>query len=480
VNAPLLGWPDRAPTCGTGPALPSHPCDPPPRPRWARSRTNEGRPIWPPSDRLLFYAWDARSLGGVRPYPLTTIASQMTVTIDDVRAAQKRLDDPSVVRKTPVDSSRSLSEMADAVIALKMEHLQRTGSFKTRGAFNKLSQQASDDVERVVAASAGNHAQGVALAATEVGLSSTIVMPRNAPQAKVDATRGYGADVELKGEDFQGAMSYAQKLARRDDLLFVHAYDDPDIVAGQGTLGLEVAEQVPDVDTVLVPIGGGGLIGGIGAALAGVAPEVRVVGVQAEGAATVPQSLDKGVPVTIDDADTIADGIATGAVSELTLGLIQEHVDTVVTVSDGEIARAILLLLERAKQLVEGAGAASVAALLSGDLDVSGETVVTLLCGGNIDPSRLQEVLDHAMTDRVQLLRLRVRIEDQPGKMADISQRLAAQGVNIRAVRHERAVDDLRVGEADLVFDVITSGRGQAKNAVEAIETAGYDVERVN
>lgn len=404
----------------------------------------------------------------------------MTVTLDDIRAARERLDDPSVARTTPVDTSRSLSKMAGATVVLKMEHLQRTGSFKTRGAYNKLSQVSPETVERVVAASAGNHAQGVALAATTVGLPSTIVMPRNAPQAKVDATRSYGADVELTGNDFREAMGHAKELVAHSDALFVHAYDDPEIVAGQGTLGLEIDEQIPDLDTVIVPIGGGGLIGGISTALAGVAPEVRVVGVQAAGAATVPASLDKGMPVTIDDADTIADGIATGGISELTLALIRKHVDTVVTVTDGEIARTILLLLERAKQLVEGAGAASVAALLSDDLDVSGETVVPLLGGGNIDPPRLQEVLDHAMTDRVQLLRLRVRIEDEPGKMADISQRIAAQGANIREVRHERAVDDLAVGEAYLVFEVITSGRGQAENAVEAIREGGYEVERVN
>jgi threonine dehydratase len=361
-----------------------------------------------------------------------------------------------------------------------MEHLQRTGSFKTRGAYNKLSQVDPDEVGRVVAASAGNHAQGVALAATTLDLPSTIVMPRNAPQAKVDATRSYGATVALEGEDFQAAMSHARWLAADDDALFVHAYDDPDIVAGQGTLGLEIAEQVPGVDTVLVPIGGGGLIGGISTALAGVAPDVRVVGVQAADAATVPESLDKGVPVTIEDPDTIADGIATGGVSELTLGLIEAHVDEVVTVSDDEIANATLVVLERAKQLVEGAGAASVAALLSADCDLAGETVVPLLCGGNIDMSRLQQVLEHAMTDRTQLLRLRVRITDRPGKMADVSERIAAEGANIREVRHDRAVDDLDVGEAYLVFQVVTSGRGQAENVVAAIEDGGYEVERVN
>ena len=404
----------------------------------------------------------------------------MSVTLDDVRAARKRLDDPSVVRETPTDSCHSLSELSGAAAILKMEHLQRTGSFKTRGAYNKLVRAPSGAVKRVVAASAGNHAQGVALAATTVGLPSTIVMPRNAPQAKVDATRGYGADVELTGNTFQEAMTRARQLARSDDVLFVHAYDDPAIVAGQGTLGFELYEQVPDVDTVVAPIGGGGLIGGIGVALNGIAPGVRVVGVQAEGAATVPRSLAKGAPIPIDHPDTIADGIATGGVSDLTFGLIEDHVDEVLTVTDGEIAGAILLLLERAKQLVEGAGAAPVAALLSDELDVTGETVVPLLCGGNIDPARLQEVLDHAMADRIQLLRLRVRIDDQPGKMADISERIAGQGANIRHVRHERAVHDLDVGEADLVFEVITSGRGQAENTVAVIEEAGYEVKRVN
>ncbi len=404
----------------------------------------------------------------------------MSVTLDDIRAARRRHDNPEVVQTTPVDYSRSLSMRADATVLLKMEHLQRTGSFKVRGAYNKLSQVTPGTVERVVAASAGNHAQGVALAATTVGLPSIIVMPRNAPQAKVDATRGYGADVELTGEDFREAMDRAHELAADEETLFVHAYDDPAIVAGQGTLGLEVAEQVPEADTVIVPIGGGGLIGGVSTALAGVAPDVRVVGVQAAGAATVPQSLDKGLPVSIDDANTIADGIATGGISELTLGLIQEHVDEVVTVTDGEIAGAILLLLERAKQMVEGAGAAAVAALLSDDLDVAGETVVPLLCGGNIDPGRVQEVLDHAMTDRAQLLRLQVRIEDRPGKMADISRRIGAQGANIREVRHERAMGNLNVGEAFLVFQVVTSGRGQAENAIAAIEAGGYEVERIN
>ena len=404
-----------------------------------------------------------------------------SVTMADIEAARDRLDDVDVVHETPIESSRSLGRMSGGEVFLKMEHLQRTGSFKTRGAYNKLVQVTdADGVDRAVAASAGNHAQGVALAATTVGLESTIVMPTNAPQSKVDATRDYGAEVELHGRDFGEAMTFAKTLAASDDVLFVHAYDDPAIVAGQGTLGLEVYEQLPDVDTVVVPIGGGGLIGGVSTALKALDPSIRVVGVQAEAAATVPQSLDKGMPVSVDSTETIADGIATGGISELTLGLIEEHVDEIVTVSDDEIAHSVLLLLERAKQLVEGAAAASVAALLSSELDVQGETVLPLLGGGNIDMSMLQTVLIHALIKRRQLLRLRIRIRDEPGKMADVSRVISDQEANIRTIRHDRSVEDLRVGEAYLVFEVVTSGTGHAKAVTDALKSTGYEAERVN
>lgn len=402
-----------------------------------------------------------------------------SVTLDDIRAARDRIDDESVVRETPLERSRSLSEFSGADVHLKMEHLQRTGSFKTRGAYNKLI-QLSDEFDRVVAASAGNHAQGVALAATKVGLDSTIVMPENAPQAKVDATRGYGADVELHGNDFQAAMTQAQTLTESADVAFVHAYDDPKIVAGQGTLGLEIHDAMPMVDTVIVPIGGGGLIGGVSTALKALDPSIRIVGVQAKAAATVPESLDKGVPVEIDHPETIADGIATGGISELTLSLIEEHVDDIVLVSDEQIANATLTLLERTKQLVEGAAAASVAALLSEQLDVADTSVVPLLGGGNIDISMLQVVLTHALTDRSQLLRLRVRIDDQPGTMGELATVIGDLGANIRSVRHDRAVEDLHVGEAYLVFRIVTSGSGHATNIISAIEERGYSVEQMD
>ncbi|MFC6718362.1 threonine ammonia-lyase [Natrialbaceae archaeon GCM10025810] len=402
------------------------------------------------------------------------------VSFDDIEAARERLDDETVVKRTPVERSTSLDAMTGGEVHLKMEHLQWTGSFKTRGAYNKISRCLEEgDVGRVVAASAGNHAQGVALAATTLGVDATIVMPKGAPQAKVDATRGYGADVELVGADFREAMAHARGLVD-EETEFVHAYDDPDIVAGQGTLGIEMYEDLPEVDTVVVPIGGGGLISGIATAFAEHSPETRIVGVQAAGAATVPDSLRKGDPVSLESVNTIADGIATGGISDVTLSLIEAHVDEVVTVTDGEIARAVLLLLERAKQVVEGAGAASVAAILSDELDVRGETVMPLLSGGNLDMTMLQTVLVHALTDREQLLRLRVRITDRPGKMEEVSGIIAEHGANIRAVQHDRSAPELDVGEAYLVFQVETSGSSQSREIIRTVRDHGYEVRHVN
>jgi len=404
----------------------------------------------------------------------------LPVSYADIERARERLDDDTVVKETPVERSTSLEEFVGGEVYLKMEHLQWTGSFKTRGAYNKIKQDVGDGADEFVAASAGNHAQGVALAATRCGADSTIFMPENAPQAKVEATRGYGAAVELVGRDFQETMAHAQSAVEETDAEFVHAYDDADIVAGQGTLGAEMYHDLPDADTVVVPIGGGGLISGVSTAIKHLSPETRVVGVQATGAETVHESLDKGFPVTLEEVDTIADGIATGGISEMTLRMIQEHVDEVVTVTDTEIARAILLLMERAKQVVEGSGAASVAAILSDDLDVGDETVMPLLCGGNLDMTQLQTVLVHALTARQQLLQLRVRIDDQPGVMEEVSGIIGDRQANIHDVRHERSVEDLDVGEAYLVFQVETAGAEHAAGIVDDIAARGYEVDVVN
>ena len=405
------------------------------------------------------------------------------ITIADVEAAAARFEDADIVQPTPVQRSRSLSDRCGADVRLKMEHLQRTGSFKPRGAYNAVSKLVASDpsVDRVAAASAGNHAQGVALAADAVGIDATIVMPESAPGAKIEATRAYGAEVVLHGAAFADAMDHARTLVDDPHTRFIHAFDDPDVVAGQGTIGVEVLDAAPAVDTVLVPVGGGGLAAGVATAIDARAPAVRVVGVQTEGASTLAESLTAGELVTRDQPDTIADGIATGGLSELTFELLDAHLDDVVVVSDDDVAAAILLLLERAKQMVEGAGATAAAALLDDEiverLDVAGETVVPLLCGGNIDVTTLKEVLTHALVDRQQLIELTVRIDDTPGTMGEITTLIGAERANIRTVRHERSRPDLPVGDADLVFEVETSGPAHVRRVVETVRDAGYDVE---
>lgn len=404
--------------------------------------------------------------------------SEPQVQYEDIKRAHDRLDDETVVKHTPVERSTSLDRLVGGKVFLKMEHLQWTGSFKTRGGYNKIAHSVAEGADKFIAASAGNHAQGVALAATKCGADSTIIMPKTAPQSKIDATRSYGATVELVGQNFQDAMSAAQTQAKNSNAEFVHAYNDPLIVAGQGTLGMELYEDCPDLDTVVVPIGGGGLISGIATALNHLSPETRIVGVQAEGASTIHESLDKGMPITLDGVDTIADGIATGSLSDLTLNLIDEYVDEVVLVSDTEIANAIRLLLERSKQVVEGAAASTVAAILSDDLNVRNESVAAVLSGGNLDMTMLQTVLIHALTDREHIIRPRVRINDSVGKMEELAGIIAEHGANIHDVRHDRAVEDLDVGEAYLVFQIETSGAEHANSIIEAIESHGFAVER--
>ena len=403
----------------------------------------------------------------------------MTVSLADVREARERIRRVERMRETPVRQSATLGETVGADLWLKLEHFQKTGSFKPRGAYNRICQIAErGEADRVVAASAGNHAQGVAFAATECGLDSLVFMPETAPQAKIDATRGYGATVELRGDTFADAMAAAQECADKPGTAFVHAYDDADVIAGQGTLGLELLEQVPDPDTVVVPIGGGGLISGVATAMQAAESDVRVVGVQAEDAATAPQSLRKGEPVENENPNTIADGIATGSLSDQTFEIIQGRVDEVVTVDDTEIANATLWLLERTKQMVEGAAAASVAPLLSGELDVDG-TVVPLLCGGNIDIATLQDVLTRALVDRRQFVTIRIRIDDRPGVLGELASLFGKHDTNIRDVRHDRSEQGLPVGEADIVARLTTPSEAAIERIVEDIENAGYTVRDV-
>ncbi|MDB2238843.1 MULTISPECIES: threonine ammonia-lyase [Halorubrum] len=399
------------------------------------------------------------------------------LSLADIREARERVS--GVARHTPLERSRSFSEMSGADLHLKLENFQRTGAFKIRGAMNRI--QTLSEAEReagVVTASAGNHAQGVALAASRAGVDATVVMPKFAPVSKVKATRGYGASVRLEGVDYDEAQAYAHRLEREEDRTYVHAFDDPVVMAGQGTLGLEIVDDCPDLDTVVVPIGGGGLISGVSVAIKEQLPDVRVVGVQAEGAASAAKSLEAGEVTEIDSVDTIADGIATRSVGEETLEVMAEYVDEVVTVDDREIALALTLLLERAKTLVEGAGAVALAAVLSEAFEYDdGETVVAALCGGNIDLNRLGTVVRRGLVQMGRYLKITIDLKDRPGELERVSSIVARTGANVYAVHHDRTSRDVAVNAAELELELETDDAEHAADIVDALEAEGYDVE---
>ena len=399
------------------------------------------------------------------------------LSLADIREARERVSD--VARHTPLERSRSFSEMSGADLHLKLENFQRTGAFKIRGAMNRI--QTLSETEReagVVTASAGNHAQGVALAASRAGVDATVVMPKFAPVSKVKATRGYGASVRLEGVDYDEAQAYAHQLERDEGRTYVHAFDDPVVMAGQGTLGLEIVDDCPDLDTVVVPIGGGGLISGVAVAIKQQLPDVRVVGVQAEGAASAAKSLEAGEVTEIDSVDTIADGIATRSVGDRTLEVMEEYVDEVVTVDDREIALALTLLLERAKTLVEGAGAVALAAVLSDAFEYEDdETVVAALCGGNIDLNRLGTVIRRGLVQMGRYLKITIDLKDRPGELERVSSIVARTGANVYAVHHDRTSRDVAVNAAELELELETDDAEHAADIVDALEAEGYDVE---
>jgi threonine dehydratase len=399
------------------------------------------------------------------------------LTLADIREARERVS--GVARHTPLERSRSFSEMSGADLHLKLENFQRTGAFKIRGAMNRI--QTLSDAEReagVVTASAGNHAQGVALAASRAGVDATVVMPKFAPVSKVKATRGYGASVRLEGVDYDEAQAYAHQLERDEGRTYVHAFDDPVVMAGQGTLGLEIVDDCPDLDTVVVPIGGGGLISGVAVAIKAQLPDVRVVGVQAEGAASAAKSLEAGEVTEIDSVDTIADGIATRSVGSQALEVMEEYVDEVVTVDDREIALALTLLLERSKTLVEGAGAVALAAVLSDAFEYDdGETVVAALCGGNIDLNRLGTVIRRGLVQMGRYLKITIDLKDRPGELERVSSIVARTGANVYAVHHDRTSRDVAVNAAELELELETDDAEHAADIVDALEADGYEVE---
>jgi threonine dehydratase len=394
------------------------------------------------------------------------------VGLDDVTEAGRRVS--GVRRRTPVDRSKTLSRIAGRPILLKPEHLQRTGSFKIRGAYNHISRL--DAGRPVVAASAGNHAQGVALAAALTGHKATIFMPANAPLPKVEATRGYGADLVLEGDTVDDCIGLAQRFAAEHGADFVPPFDDPLIIAGQGTIGLELASEAPDAETVVVPIGGGGLIAGIAAALAKLRPEVRVVGVEATGAASMQASLAAGQCMRLDRVDTLADGIAVKSPSPLTIAHVRAYVEELVTVTEEEISQALLLLLERAKAVVEPAGAASLAAVLAGKVPGSGPVVV-VLSGGNVDPLLLIKLIDHGLSAAGRYVALRVVVDDRPGQLAALTAEVARLGLNVLSVEHHRSGMDLAVAKVEIRLILETRNSVHRGEIVADLERAGFHVE---
>jgi threonine dehydratase len=401
------------------------------------------------------------------------------VALADIEAARTNLRD--VIVQTPMLPNARLSEDAGAQVFAKAENTQRGGSFKLRGAYNRLLHLTPAERERgVIAASMGNHAQGVALGARLLGIEATIVMPIHAPVTKVSSTRRYGAQVVLAGDSFDEANAHALALQAESGATFVHAFDDPLVIAGQGTLGLEVLDALPDVAVIVVPIGGGGLIGGIATAVDARKPGTRIVGVQAAGCATVHPSLAAGEPVAIAEARTIADGIAVKRPGGLTIPIIRDHVDLVVTVDERAIARAIVYTLQHLGLLVEGAGAVGVAALLSGLVPVTAdEQVCVILSGANIDTNLLSRVIDQTLTQNGRYLVIRTSVPDRPGNLARMSEHIAAAGANVIDIHHRRSVWGVPLDHTglELILEVRDAEHGDA--VLDAIHAAGYAAERV-
>ena len=396
------------------------------------------------------------------------------VTLDDVLAARKLLD--GVVRVTPVENSRVIGARIGGPAYLKCENLQRTGSFKIRGAYVRIARMTPEErAAGVVAASAGNHAQGVALAARLLGTTATVFMPVSAPLPKVAATRAYGASVHLLGSTVDEALVAAREWEADTGSVLVHPFDHPDIIAGQGTVGLEILEQCPDVRTVVVCTGGGGLTAGIGVAVKALRPDVQLVAVQAEQAAAYPASLAAGHPVPVDEMSTMADGIAVGCPGDITFDLVRDHVDEVVTVSEDALSRALLFCLERAKLVVEPAGVAAVAAMLE-DPRRFEPPVVAVLSGGNVDPVLLLRVIQHGMIAAGRYLSFRVRIGDRPGELARLLRLLAELGANVIDVEHSRTTSRLTLGEVEVALSVETRGETHTEELLAALRGAGHQV----
>jgi threonine dehydratase len=402
----------------------------------------------------------------------------MSVKLSDIRDAQKILKD--IIIPTPLLADARLTREIGASAHLKAECLQKSGSFKIRGAYNKIHRLNETEKKRgVVTASAGNHAQGVALAARLHNIKATIVLPEFAPLTKINATKNFGADVHLHGATFDEALAYSKKLQEEHDYIYVHAFDDEKIIAGQGTIGLEIAEACPETTVIVVPIGGGGLISGIAIAAKELLPNVRIIGVEAENAASVNKSLEKGKPTAIEIGQTIADGIAVKRPGELTLPIIEELVDEVVEVSEDEIARAIFFCVQNNRLVVEGAGAAGLAALLAKKIIVNeNDTVCAVLCGGNIDANLLSRVLEQVLVRQGRYIMLKLLVIDRPGTLAKLLNHTAETRANVIEVYHRRAMWLAPLGKTGIEMLLEVRDKQHGREVVNHLKEVGYHVER--
>jgi threonine dehydratase len=396
------------------------------------------------------------------------------VSLEDIERAAELIKVIAV--RTPMEESRWLSALTGSSVRLKCENLQRTGSFKIRGAYMRMSHLSDEERARgVVAASAGNHAQGVALAAQALGIEATVFMPEGSPIPKEKATRGYGAHVIFQGRYLEDSLVAAREFQEQTGAVLIHPFDNADIVAGQGTVGLEILEQAPEVETVVVPCGGGGLLSGIAIAVKARRPDVHVIGVQAEGAAAYPASLRAGRPVPLSSMSTMADGIAVGLPGEVTFAAVRDLVDEVITVSEASLSHAVLATLERAKMVVEPAGAAAVAAILD-DPDRFSTPTVGVLSGGNIDPLLLGKVIQHGMAAAGRYLNLTLRIPDRPGGLARLLVEVGEAGANVIEVAHARINADLSLDEVEVHLQLETRGEAHAETMLARLRECGYRV----
>jgi threonine dehydratase len=400
------------------------------------------------------------------------------IGVHDIHEAMGRIR--QAIRVTDCRESDAFSALTQSTIFLKLDNQQRTGAFKERGALNKLlTLTAKESAQGVIAASAGNHAQGVAYHAGRQGIRAVIYMPLPTPLTKVSATRAYGAEVILHGANYDAAFDKAIEHSRENHLTLIHAFDDDAVIAGQGTLGLEILEQEPDIDAIIAPIGGGGLIGGIACAAKETKPHIKVFGVEPAKLPSMKAAVARGGPVTLDGASTIADGIAVRRAGEKTFPLVQKYVDDIVTVEEEEIANAILLLLEREKTLAEGAGAASIAAMLNHKFKLEGKKVAVLVCGGNIDVTLLSRIIERGLVKDGRLVRLRVHLPDYPGALHRLTGILAELRANIVETAYDRAYHGVNLGDTAIDITMETRGLDHIAELLAALSDEGYAHERI-